>query len=98
MLAESVEVNEMSLSHRQLEVIAKVLLATESGENPLPVLRHELDGVSVTRCDSDDMSGEAPYRQLPGFDLYLVDTVSHCRRLVVDPLDASGVIVAARAA
>jgi len=88
----------MSLSTQQLEVIAGVLMSTASGANPLPVLRRELDGVSVSRCEADDMSGETPYRRLPGFDVFLVDTVSHCRRLVVDPLEASGVIVAARSA
>jgi hypothetical protein len=91
-----VEANEMSLSSQQLETIAKVLSAIAPGTNPLPVLRRELEGVSVSRCDAEDMSGETPYRSLPSFDVFLVDAASHCRRLVADPMEASGVIVSAR--
>ena len=86
----------MSLSARQLELIAGVLLSTAPGANPLPELRRELDGVSVSRCAAEDMSGETPFRSLPAFDLFLVDAASHCWRLVADPQEASGVVVAAR--
>jgi hypothetical protein len=86
----------MSLSVQQLEIVAGVLQSTAPGTNPLPLLRRELDGVSLSRCDADDMCGETPYRRLPSFDLFLVDATSHCRRLVADPAEASGVIVAAR--
>ncbi|MCX7175783.1 MAG: hypothetical protein NT159_18035 [Proteobacteria bacterium] len=90
----------MSLSSQQLEVIAGVLLTTMPGANPLPALRREFAGasVSLSRCEADDMSGETPFRRLPAFDVFLVDAASHCRRLVDDPLEASGVIVAARPA
>ncbi len=87
----------MSLSTQQLEVIASVLAATAPGINPVSALRRELDGVSVSRCEADDMCGETPFRRLPAFDVFLVDTASHCRRLVADPQEASGIIVAARA-
>lgn len=86
----------MSLSTQQLEVIAGVLQSTAPGTNPLSALRRELAGVSLSRCEADDMSGETPFRRLPAFDVFLVDAASHCRRLVDDPLEASGVIVAAR--
>jgi len=86
----------MSLSTQQLEVIAGVLLSTAPGTNPLSALRRELIGVSVSRCDADDMSGETPFRRLPAFDVFLVDAASHCWRLVADPLEASGIIVAAQ--
>ncbi|HUW36156.1 MAG TPA: hypothetical protein VMV91_02400 [Rhodocyclaceae bacterium] len=86
----------MSLSIHQLDVVAGVLLATAPGTNPLSALRRELHGVSVSRCDADDMCGEAPFKSLPGFDVFLVDAASHCRRLVDDPREASGIIVAAR--
>jgi hypothetical protein len=86
----------MSLSSQQLEVIAGVLRSTTPGSNPVSALRRELDGVSVSRCEADDMSGETPFRRLPAFDVFLIDAASHCRRLVADPLEASGIIVAAR--
>ncbi|MFZ3035990.1 MAG: hypothetical protein WA112_01740 [Rugosibacter sp.] len=86
----------MSLSAQQVEIAVSVLSAIEPGENPLPVLRQELEGVSVSRCDAEDMNGEIPYRRLPAFDMFLVDAASHCWRLVADPMEASGVIVSAR--
>lgn len=86
----------MPLSAIQLELAAQVLAATPPGANPLPEMRRELVGVPVTRCDADDMTGEAPFRRLPGFDLFLVDAASHCWRLVNVPEEASGFIVATR--
>ncbi|MCK9990959.1 MAG: hypothetical protein RugAbin2_01973 [Rugosibacter sp.] len=86
----------MSLSAQQVEIAVSVLSAIEPGKNPLPVLRQELEGVSVSRCDAEDMNGEIPYRRLPAFDMFLVDAASHCWRLVADPMEASGVIVSAR--
>jgi len=51
----------------------------------------------VAGCEAEDMRGETPFCRLPSFDLFLVDAASHCWNLVPDPVDASGVIVAARA-
>lgn len=86
----------MHLSNEQVELVAQVLLATPPGANPLPEMRRELAGVPVIRCDAEDMRGESPFRRLPGIDLFLVDTVSHCWRLVGTPGEASGLIVATR--
>lgn len=86
----------MSLSTQQLDIVASVLTTTAPGGNPLPDLRRELAGIPVTRCDAEDMRGETPYRSLSAFDLFLVDASNHCWRLVSDPDEASGFIVAAR--
>lgn len=86
----------MPLSTQQLDLATGVLTTLAPGMNPLPELRRELNGVVVTRCDADDMRGETPFRRLPGFDLFLVDTSGHCVQLVSDLNDASGIIVAAK--
>jgi hypothetical protein len=83
----------MHLSNEQLELATQVLLAMPPGANPLQEMRRELAGVPVIRCDAEDMSGESPFRRLPGIDLFLVDTDSHCWRLVGTPGEASGLIV-----
>jgi len=85
----------MSLSPEQLDVIAGVLMMAAPGTNPLPALRREIREVAIVRCEADDMRGETPFRRTPAFDLFLVDSASHCWRLVADPAHASGVIVAA---
>lgn len=86
----------MHLSNEQLELAAQVLRAMPTGANPLLEMRRELAGVPVIRCDAEDMSGEPPFRRLPGIDLFLVDTVGHCWRLVGTPDEASGLIIATR--
>jgi len=86
----------MSLSNEQLEAITGLLLRSLPGSNPLPALRSEMQGISIAGCDAEDMRGETPFRRLPTFDLFLVNSASHCWSLVADPDEASGVIVAAR--
>lgn len=61
-------------------------------------LRSRYPGISFSCCDAADMSGEEPYRRYGGFDLYLVDGSGHCARLTDDLVQATGVIVAERAA
>ena len=74
------------------------LLAAPPAGNPLADFRSCFPGLSLTRCDASDMIGEAPYREYPAFDLYLVDGRDHCWRLTGDPAAATGVVVAARRA
>jgi hypothetical protein len=85
----------MTLSPEQLSGLERLLLAVDAGANPLPQIRAGFPGISVSRCDADDMRGESPYRHSGGYDLFLVDTSNHCWRIVDDPLAASGVVIAA---
>lgn len=72
------------------------LLAAPPAGNPLADFRSRFPGLSLTRCDASDMGGEAPYREYPAFDLYLVDGSDHCWHLTGDPAAATGIVVAAR--
>ncbi len=83
----------MSLSAAQLTTLAEVLAAAPDA-NPLPALRQALPGLAVTRCDAEDMRGEQAFDRVAGFLLYLVDTASHCWRIVGEPAQASGVVIA----
>jgi len=85
----------VALSERETNVIAGVA-ASASSEDPVAALRVEFPGLMVSRCDALDMREETPFHTAPTFDLYLVDTSSHCWRLVDDPHEATGVIVATR--
>lgn len=84
----------MALTTAQLDAIAGLLASAAPTANPLATLRQGIDGVTFSRCARADMSGEAPFRRLPSCDLHLVDTAGHCWRLVADPAEASGVILA----
>ena len=83
------------ISPDDLAHLGSVLTAPPAG-NPLADFRSCFPGLSLTRCDAGDMSGEAPYREYPSFNLYLVDGRDHCWHLTGDPAAATGVVVAAR--
>lgn len=55
-------------------------------------------GKSVTRCDASDMGAESPYRRFDAFDLHLVDGRDHCWRITGAPAEATGIVLARRAA
>ena len=85
----------MALSPEQLSGLERLLLAAEAGASPLPQIRAGLPGLTVTRCDAEDMRGESPYRRSGAYDLFLVDTSNHCWRIIDDLQAASGVVIAA---
>lgn len=63
--------------------------------NPLPMLKECFPGLSFVRLSASDMS-EPPFRALPNYNLYLIDTREHCVQLTSDPGCATGVVVAQR--
>ena len=72
------------------------LLAAPPAGNPLADFRKSFPGLSLTRCDAQDMSGEAAYREYAKFNLYLVDGRDHCWHITDDPASATGIVVAVR--
>jgi hypothetical protein len=86
----------MALSETVLGEIESCLAALGSGGNLTAEFRQRFPGISLTRCDASDMSGEEPYRRCPGFDLYLVDGRDHCWHITADAAVATGVVVANR--
>lgn len=84
------------ISPDDLARIGILLAAPPAGGNPLADFRSRFPGLSLTRCDASDMTGEVPYREFPAFNLYLVDSSGHCAHITDDPSIASGIVVAAR--
>lgn len=84
----------MALSESDLARIDALLAAAGTGGNPLPDFRQNFPGVSLTRCDASDMSGEAAYREYPKYKLYLVDGRDHCWRITDDFSTATGIVLA----
>ena len=70
------------------------MLATQGAELPAPAhFRGILPGLSMTRCDESDLSGEQVFREYPQCKLYLVDGNNHCWQLTQDPTVATGIVV-----
>ncbi|MEW6132093.1 MAG: hypothetical protein AB1591_02860 [Pseudomonadota bacterium] len=72
------------------------LLAEPAAGNPLGDFRKNFPGLSLTRCDAQDMSGEPAFREYTKYNLYLVDGRDHCWRITDDPGSATGIVLAVR--
>jgi len=72
------------------------LLDGEAPADWLACLRRDLPGRAITVCDAADLTEGRPYREYPGFELYLVDGSGHCWSLTPDPDAATGLLVARR--
>lgn len=86
----------MALTQDDLARIDALFAQARKEEKPLADFRQRFPGVSLTRCDAMDMSGEPAYREYPAFNVYLVDGRDHCWRLTADPEAATGIVVAER--
>jgi hypothetical protein len=84
----------MALTPQQLDGIGQLLVSLAPDINPLPALRASLPGLAVSRCDASDMRGETAFRLAGAYQVFLVDTASHCWRMVDNPDHASGVVIA----
>jgi len=83
----------MALSADDLSKLEALLGGAEADATALAMLRQQLPGLSLTRCDASDVDAEQPFREYPRFTLYLVDGTDHCWRLTVDPDRATGLVV-----
>jgi hypothetical protein len=86
----------MALTPEDLGRLDALLASAAKGVNPLADFRQSFPGLTLTRCDASDMSGESAFREYPQFNLYLVDGRDHCWHLTGDPTSATGIVVAAR--
>lgn len=86
----------MALNDADLAQIGTLLAAPDADARSLADFRRRFPGLTLTRCDAADMGAEAPFREYPRFNLYLVDSADHCWRLTTDPARATGIVVANR--
>ncbi len=63
--------------------------------NPLAMLKDFFPDLSFVRLSVADMT-EPPFRSLPDYNLYLLDTREHCVQITNDLSMASGVVIAKR--
>ncbi len=86
----------MALSNELLDALEHMLLSAGPGPISLQQVRAGFPGVAVSACDSDDMRGETPFRRNGRYDLFLVDTSSHCWRIIDQAQEAGGLVIARR--
>lgn len=84
----------MALTPQQVDGIARLLASLAPAVNPVAPIRAVFPGVALARCDAADMRGETAYRLAGAYHLFLVDTASHCWRIVDKPEQAGGVVIA----
>jgi hypothetical protein len=84
----------MALTADALDRIKTLLESEGSATERVASLRQAFPGISLTRCDASDMDTETPVLELPGFEVYLIDTSEHCARITTHPEAATGLIVA----
>lgn len=81
------------------ETLSEIEAALEEfqklSQNPMALLRNCFPGLSFVRLSASDID-EAPFRQLPNYNLYLLDAREHCVQITSDPGVATGVVLAAR--
>jgi hypothetical protein len=85
----------MALGAEELREIDRVLSASDVDARILTELRQRFPHLSWTRCDAGDVT-ETPFRSYPRFEIHLVDRSNHCVQITVDPLRASGIVLADR--
>ena len=86
----------MALTQDDLSRIDALFAQARKEASPFADFRRRFPGISLTRCDVMDMSGEPAFREYPAFNVYLVDGRDHCWRLTADPEAATGIVVAER--
>ena len=84
----------MAIEEAQLAALGAEL--SGAARPDVAALRRAL-GASVSVVDADDMRGETPYRRYGDYTVFLIDGRNHCPEITVDPLAATGVVLAKHA-
>ncbi len=82
------------ISQQQLESVSQWLGQQGQSANLQNDLRAAFSDLHFTFCSDDDIMLDTPIVQSGGFNLYLVDSSSHCLALTTDLASASGLVVA----
>jgi len=64
----------------------------------LAVLRQEFPALVFVSCDAEDLADSPPFRRYPTADVFLMDGRHHCLCVTHTLAEATGLLVAGRAA
>ncbi|GLR90046.1 DUF6129 family protein [Bradyrhizobium iriomotense] len=87
----------MALGADEIADIAQELGSFDDVSQAYAALRQRYPNLSWIRCDSSDLT-EIPFCSIGPFDLHLLDGADHCARITHDPMRATGIVLARRAA
>ena len=82
------------VSTEQLQSIADLAARYRNDANLHARLREQHPELHFTLCTDDDVCGPEPIHGNEQFNLYLIDSASHCLSLTRDLASATGVVVA----
>lgn len=82
------------ITAEQLSHIGELVQSQQVSEQTVESLRSSFPDIHFTYCMDDDVVGANPVFEDPAFNLYLVDSSSHCLSLTQDMQTASGLVVA----
>ncbi|MDB5655393.1 MAG: uncharacterized protein JWQ94_3006 [Tardiphaga sp.] len=85
----------MALGPDDLVKIEQMLSVPGADGHVFADLRKAFPHLSWTRCDASDLT-EAPYRSYSRFDIHLLDSADHCVTVTIDPVRATGIVLAER--
>ena len=82
------------ITRQQLEQIGRLVKSEVLAETVLILLRSHFSELHFTYCQDDDVIAASPIVEDRTFNLYLVDSRSHCLCFTRDLAVATGVVVA----
>lgn len=82
------------ISSEHLGAVAGWLKGNAGSPDMEQELRASFPDLHFTFCSDDDVMSDNPASELPGFNLYLVDSSSHCLCLTSDGESATGLVIA----
>ena len=82
------------IGQKQLDAVGGWLAGNSSSANMEQDLRAAFPDMHFTFCSDDDVMSDNPVSSSSGFNLYLVDSSSHCLALTTDGETATGLVVA----
>lgn len=82
------------ISEEQLKSISQLVKSQPISEQIVAGLRNSYPDLHFTYCMDDDVVGAKPVFEDPDFNIYLVNSSSHCLSLTNDLDSASGLVVA----
>lgn len=88
----------MALEAEDIARIDALSRALQDSVEPVSVayaLQRLLPDLTLRHCDASDVL-EEPFRAVGGCDLHLLDTSGHCIRVIEDPAEATGILLAAK--
>ena len=82
------------ISNDQLQAVGHWLADNAAHQDREQALRAAFPGMHFTFCLDDVVMSDSPVSELSGFNLYLIDSSSHCLALTRDLEQATGLVVA----